>query len=83
MKEWSFQLYSARDFPPLKENLRLLSEIGYSQVEGYGGLYNDTEKFRSMVDGYGLTMPTGHFDMGLLRGNGAGGRIGGKLGTGI
>ena len=81
MKDWSFQLYSGRDFPPLKENLRLLAEIGYSQVEGYGGLYNDTEKLRSMLDEYGFTMPTGHFDMELLRDTGEGYRIAEKLGT--
>ena len=80
MKDWSFQLYSARDFSPLKENLRLLAEIGYSQVEGYGGLYNDIEKLRSMLYEYGLTMPTGHFDMDLLRGTGEGYRIAEKLG---
>ena len=58
----------------------MLAEIGYSQVEGYGGLYNDIEKLRSMLYEYGLTMPTGHFDMDLLRGTGEGYRIAEKLG---
>ena len=40
-KRLSFQLYCARKFPPLADTLRLLSSIGYKEVEGYGGVYDD------------------------------------------
>ena len=66
MKDWSFQLYSAREFPPLRNNLRMLAEIGYTQVEGYGEQYNDLDNLKTMLHEYGLKMPTGHFDMNLL-----------------
>ena len=39
MKDVSFQLYSARNFPPFANVLKALGEAGYSQVEGYGALY--------------------------------------------
>ena len=39
MQTVSFQLYSARNFQPFSDVFRLVSEAGYSQVEGYGALY--------------------------------------------
>ena len=41
MTDLSYQLYSSRNFPPLADTLSMLSDLGYSQVEGYGGLYDD------------------------------------------
>jgi len=64
-KRLSFQLYSARHFA-LTETLSRLAKIGYKEVEGYGGLYDDPKSLRSMLDARGLTMPTGHFDLGLI-----------------
>lgn len=64
----SFQLYSARHFA-LAETLSRLAKIGYKEVEGYGGLYADPKSLRSMLDARGLTMPTGHFDLGLIEKN--------------
>ncbi|MEP3048141.1 MAG: sugar phosphate isomerase/epimerase [Roseibium sp.] len=57
----SFQLYSARDFTPWENVLGRISELGYTQVEGFGGVYEDPESFRSLLDKNGLTMPSGHF----------------------
>ena len=65
MTDFSFQLYSARNFP-LGEALALLSRLGYAQVEGYGGLYGDAARLRALLDRHGLTMPTGHFSIELL-----------------
>ncbi|TJW71407.1 MAG: sugar phosphate isomerase/epimerase, partial [Mesorhizobium sp.] len=31
---WSFQLYSARNFQPWAGVLKMLGELGYAQVEG-------------------------------------------------
>ena len=66
MTEWSFQLYSARNHPPLSSTLQLLAELGYTQVEGFGGLYGQAASLLQDLDRNGLTMPTGHFDLAML-----------------
>jgi sugar phosphate isomerase/epimerase len=63
---WSFQLYSARNFQPWSGVLKILAEAGYSQVEGFGGVYSDPDGLRADLDRNGLTMPTGHFSMDML-----------------
>ncbi|PVB62218.1 sugar phosphate isomerase/epimerase [Labrenzia sp. 011] len=57
----SFQLYSAREFTPWGPVLERLAELGYTQVEGFGGNYEDAAGFRKLLDANGLTMPSGHF----------------------
>lgn len=64
--KWSFQLYSARNFQPWNEVLKLVAEAGYDQVEGFGGVYSDPVALRAELDGNGLTMPTGHFSLDML-----------------
>ena len=71
MTELSFQLYSARNFPPLSEVLTRLSQAGYSQVEGYGGIYANMDEaglnaLKADLELAGLTMPTGHFGLDML-----------------
>jgi sugar phosphate isomerase/epimerase len=63
---WSFQLYSARNFQPWNSVLKLVADAGYRQVEGYGGIYSEPEALRAELDGLGLTMPTGHFSLDML-----------------
>jgi sugar phosphate isomerase/epimerase len=67
MTEFSFQLYSARNFPPLDTVLAELSRLGYKQVEGFGGLYADAETLAASLKQHGLTMPTGHFGLNQLQ----------------
>lgn len=57
----SFQLYSARNVPSLDDFLTKLSAFGYTQVEGYGGLYEDAAGLAAKLKNNGLAMPTGHF----------------------
>jgi sugar phosphate isomerase/epimerase len=67
--KWSFQLYSARNFQPWSRVLNLVAEAGYSQVEGFGGVYSDLGDpagLRAELDRNGLTMPTGHFSLDML-----------------
>ena len=64
--DWSFQLYSARNFQPWDKVLQALSKIGYTQVEGFGGLYGNSLGLRADLDKYGLAMPTGHFSLDML-----------------
>ena len=72
MTDFSFQLYSARNYPPLGEVFRLLARLGYAQVEGFGGLYGDPAALKADLDAAGLTMPTGHFGLDMLRDGAAG-----------
>lgn len=66
MTDVSFQLYSARNYPPLADVLALLSSLGYMEVEGFGGIYGtmDLEAVKALkaeLDDTGLRMATGHF----------------------
>jgi sugar phosphate isomerase/epimerase len=66
---WSFQLYSARDFQPWDGVLEIISDAGYQQVEGFDRVYDDPSAFRRKMDANGLTMPTGHFGIDMLEGD--------------
>ena len=63
---WSFQLYSARNFQPWADVLKMVAAAGYRQVEGFGGIYDDPAGLRAMLDANGLSMPTGHFSLDML-----------------
>ena len=62
----SFQLYSAREFPPVEEQLPVLARLGYKNVEPFAALYEAPERFRSLLDENGLTALSGHFDLAML-----------------
>ena len=69
MTEFSYQLYSSRNFPPLADTLRMLADLGYAEVEGFGALLNDPETVAVLKDGLaetGLGMPTSHVDLEVL-----------------
>lgn len=66
MTDFSFQLYCARNFPPLTATLKMLAETGYRQVEGYGALYAGEPNLAGELKANGLTMPTGHFNLDAL-----------------
>jgi len=59
----SFQLYSARSLDNQHEFLKTLAGLGYTQVEGYGGVYVNPEAYRGAMDAAGVTMPSGHFEL--------------------
>ena len=72
MTDFSYQLYSSRNFGPLDATLRLLAGLGYAQVEGYGGLYGSDAALRTLEKGLkdtGLSMPTGHFGLDMVSGD--------------
>jgi len=62
----SFQLYSARNFPPLESQLRIVAGAGFANVETYGGLYGDVAELGRLFAKYGLTARSGHFDLAAL-----------------
>ena len=57
----SFQLYSARNFPPVEAQLETLAAIGFDAVEPYRGAYGaDPSGFRRKLEAVGLACPTAH-----------------------
>ncbi|MBP7242994.1 sugar phosphate isomerase/epimerase [Amaricoccus sp.] len=69
MTDFSFQLYSARNFPPLADVLSMVASAGYKGVEGYGALYADdakVEELKRNLATSGLGMPTGHFSLQMI-----------------
>ncbi|MHA1548471.1 MAG: sugar phosphate isomerase/epimerase family protein [Alphaproteobacteria bacterium] len=69
MTEFSYQLYSSRNFPPLANTMKMVAALGYTQVEGYGALYKDADaigQLHGLLDEHGLTMPSGHFALDQL-----------------
>lgn len=63
---FSFQLYSSREVDSQTEFLKTLSTLGYRQVEGYGGVYENPQEFRTALDTAGLAMPSGHYSINEL-----------------
>ena len=50
MTDFASQLYSARNFPPLSDTLKMLKAAGYTAVEGYGALYADDAEVAELTD---------------------------------
>ena len=68
----AYQLYCSRNFPPVGDTLRKLSELGYKDVEGFGGLLADVDGLKSALESNGLQMPSCHFALDMLEQDGAG-----------
>ncbi len=62
----SFQLYSARNDTPWEGVIRDIAEFGYTQTEGFPGVYSDPKGFRNLLDTHGVNMPSGHFPLEML-----------------
>lgn len=64
--DFSFQLYSARNFTPWDNILTELARIGYRYVEGFGGVFSEADELRASMDRQGISMPSAHFSVALL-----------------
>ncbi|QQA42664.1 sugar phosphate isomerase/epimerase family protein [Pelagovum pacificum] len=62
----SYQLYCSRNFPPLEDTLSMLAGLGFKEVEGWGGQYDDPVRLRELCDAAGVTMTTGHMGLAML-----------------
>jgi sugar phosphate isomerase/epimerase len=62
----SLQLYSTRNEPSLDDTLGSLKQLGYSQVEGWGGQFADPAALAKSLKAAGLTMPTAHIGYSTL-----------------
>ncbi|MEP0520477.1 MAG: sugar phosphate isomerase/epimerase [Hyphomicrobiales bacterium] len=69
MTDFSYQLYSSRNFPTLKGTLSMLAGLGYAEVEGYGALYADAAAVDELIANLGdsgLKMPTAHMSIDMV-----------------
>lgn len=62
----SFQLYSARNFPPLKDQLEIIADAGFDTVEPYGAFYADVPAASQLFKDFGLKARSGHFGIDSL-----------------
>jgi sugar phosphate isomerase/epimerase len=63
----SFQLYSARKFPPLDGQLATLARLGFRNVEPYGGLLAEGAALKQALQRHGLQAPSSHVALDRLR----------------
>ena len=71
----SYQLYSSRKFGPLPKTLRMIADLGLSEVEGFGGLYaasGDLGQLKVELEKAGLVMTSGHFGLDMVESDPAG-----------
>jgi sugar phosphate isomerase/epimerase len=66
MPALSYQLYCSRNFPPLGDTLAMLAKTGFTEVEGYGGLYGDLGALKDGLHANGQTMTSGHFGLDMV-----------------
>jgi len=69
MTSLSYQLYCSRNFPPLDDTLAMLARTGFTEVEGYGGLYADLPALDAGLKKHGLAMTSGHFGIDMVEGD--------------
>jgi sugar phosphate isomerase/epimerase len=62
----SFQLYSAKNFPPIADVLEVVAALGFSSLEPYPGLFDDMPSLCAAMKINGLTAPSAHFSFRLL-----------------
>ena len=69
MTQYSYQLYSSRNFGPLSDTLEMLANLGYARVEGYGALYanlKNLDGLKADLEKNNLHMKSGHFSLDMI-----------------
>jgi sugar phosphate isomerase/epimerase len=66
MPNISYQLYCSRNFPPTSETLKMLEGAGYTEVEGYGALFDDVEALKAAFEGRNLKLTSSHMAVEFL-----------------
>lgn len=59
MPNISYQLYSSRNWP-LEDTIKMLADVGYREVEGYGGVFGDVAETNAILARHGVTMTSAH-----------------------
>jgi sugar phosphate isomerase/epimerase len=65
----SLQLWSTRGDDPLPEQLRILAEMGYTDVQPFHDQYADVPYLRDCIVEAGMTCASGHFHFGMFEGD--------------
>ena len=60
------QLYSARKFPPIAEQIATIARHGYGLVETYGPFHDDAAATRRLLDAHGLVARSAHFSVDMI-----------------
>ncbi|SMY08141.1 sugar phosphate isomerase/epimerase family protein [Flavimaricola marinus] len=66
MPTLSYQLYCSRNFPEIEDTLAMLAQTGFTECEGYGGLYGDLARLKNALDGTSMKMTSGHFGLDMV-----------------
>lgn len=61
----SMQIYSARNFPPVEEQLAIIARHGFTNIETFGPFHDDPGATRRLLDAHRLTARSGHFSFDL------------------
>jgi len=64
----SYQLYSSRNWP-LADTLKMVADIGYTEVEAFAGLFEDVDGLKAAVAENGLSISSCHMDISNLEGD--------------
>jgi len=80
--DYSYQLYSARNEASLDDTLKTLKSLGYAQVEGWGGQFEDPAALARSLRNAGLVMPTAHMGFAQLTDTDAALKIADQVGIG-
>ena len=59
----SMQLYSARKFPPVEEQIAIIARRGYTNVETFGPFHQDASATRRLLDAHRLVATSAHFSI--------------------
>jgi sugar phosphate isomerase/epimerase len=62
----SFQLWSSRKDPSLRNQLHVLSSAGYPDVQPHHAQYDDPAALRALLDEFGLTAKSAHINYDML-----------------
>lgn len=66
MPNISYQLYCSRNFPPLADTLKMLSAAGFTEVEAYGGLFDDLDALKAGIAETGLKVTSSHIGIDMM-----------------
>jgi sugar phosphate isomerase/epimerase len=65
----ALQLYSARKFSPLDDQLAIVANNGYTHVETFGPFHDDPEASRRQIEAHGLKIQSAHIALDLVIGD--------------
>jgi len=65
----ALQIYSARKFTPLDDQLAIVARNGYTHIETFGPFHDDPEASRKQIEAHGLKVRSAHIALDLVIGD--------------